>query len=138
MPASRAWRSWPSAIAVLVPKPTSSGTPALARRAGSAALRHPGLGPPRRIRGPPAPRPWPAAPDPRPSGTPALARRAGSAALRHPGLGPPRRIRGPGLRQVEPPGDRQAGPVVGHRQAHRHLAILLLAQLPAVLPRHPD
>jgi hypothetical protein len=40
--------------------------------------------------------------------------------------------------QVEPPGDRQAGLVVGHRQAHRHLTKLLLAELATVLPRHAD
>ena len=28
--------------------------------------------------------------------------------------------------------------VVRHREADRHLAVVLLAQLPAVLPRHPD
>ena len=28
--------------------------------------------------------------------------------------------------------------MAGHRQAHRHLAVLLLAKLPAVLPRHAD
>jgi hypothetical protein len=28
--------------------------------------------------------------------------------------------------------------VVGHRQAHRHLTVVLLAELAAVLPRHPN
>jgi hypothetical protein len=28
--------------------------------------------------------------------------------------------------------------VIGHRQAYRHLAIVLLAKLPAILPRHAD
>src|SRR5919112_1274111 len=81
MPASRACRSWSSAMAVLVSKPIASGTPALA---------------------------------------------------------PPCRILGPDLGQVEPVGDRQAGLVVRHRQADRHLAVLLLAELAAVLPRYPD
>jgi hypothetical protein len=62
----------------------------------------------------------------------------GADLLRHAGLGAPLRIRRPALGQVEPPGDRQARPVVRHRQAHRHLAVVLLAQLPAVLPGDTD
>jgi hypothetical protein len=58
--------------------------------------------------------------------------------LRHAGLAPTGRIVGPRLGQVELVGDRQAGVVVGHRQADRDLAIVLLAELPAILPRHAD
>ena len=39
-----------------------------------------------------------------------------------PGLGPAGLIVGPNLRQEELVGDRQAGVVVGHREADRHLA----------------
>jgi hypothetical protein len=49
-----------------------------------------------------------------------------------------RRIVGPRLGQVELPGDRQAGVVVGDRQADRDLTIVLLAELPAILTRHAD
>ena len=58
--------------------------------------------------------------------------------LRHAGPGPPLGVARPGLGQVEPIGDRQAGMVVGHRQTHRHLTVVLLAELAAVLPRHPN
>lgn len=58
--------------------------------------------------------------------------------VRHPGLAPALGIRRPRLRQVEPVRDRQAGLLAGHRQADRHLAIVLLAELTAVLPRHAD
>src|SRR5215475_4247931 len=44
----------------------------------------------------------------------------------------------PLARQIEPIGDRQAGVTVGDRQRHRHLAVGLLAELPAVLMMHPD
>src|SRR6201991_1799985 len=49
--------------------------------------------------------------------------------FRHPRLGPPRRVLRPGLRQKQPVSDRQAGMVVGHRQADRYLAVVRLAQL---------
>src|SRR5262250_336151 len=48
------------------------------------------------------------------------------------------RIVAPLARQIEPIGDRQAGMMVGDRQRHRHLAIGLLTELPAVLMMHPD
>jgi hypothetical protein len=38
-------------------------------------------------------------------------------------------------RQIEPAGNGQAGVVVGQRQRHRDLAVVLLAQLAALLPR---
>ncbi len=57
-------------------------------------------------------------------GTPALSRRVG--------------IGRPVFRQIEPIGHWQAGGVVGQRQRHRHLAIVLLAELAAILPRHAD
>jgi hypothetical protein len=44
----------------------------------------------------------------------------------------------PLARQIEPIGDRQAGMMVGDRQRHRHLAIGLLGEQPAVLMIHPD
>jgi hypothetical protein len=59
-------------------------------------------------------------------------------ALRHAGLLAARRIGGPVLRQIEPIGDRQAGRVVGDRQGHGDLAVVLLAQLARVLAGHPD
>src|SRR4051794_39502461 len=58
--------------------------------------------------------------------------------LRHAGLLAPGWIISPLLRQVEAIGDRQAGRAIGERERHSHLAIVLLAQLTAVLTRHPD
>ena len=58
--------------------------------------------------------------------------------LGHAGLPAPRLVIGPGLGQIEPIGDRQAGVLVRHRQRHRDLAVVLLAELAAVLPRHAD
>jgi len=58
--------------------------------------------------------------------------------FRHPGLGPARGIRRPLQWQIQPVGDRQAGRVVGNRQGDRYLAIVLLAELAAILPRYPD
>ena len=46
------------------------------------------------------------------------------------------RILRPSLRQIEPVGDRQAHLMVGQRQRHRDLAIVRLAQPPAILARH--
>ena len=51
---------------------------------------------------------------------------------------PPRLIIGPRLRQVEPRGDRQAGGLVGDRQADQDLAVVDLAHLAAVLAGHAD
>jgi hypothetical protein len=57
--------------------------------------------------------------------------------LGHPGLLAAGGIAGPVLRQIEPPGHRQARLMIGDRQRHRNLAIILLAELAAILPRHP-
>ena len=51
---------------------------------------------------------------------------------------PTRGIVRPTLRKVYSPRDRQARGRRRHRQRDRHLAIVLLAQLPAILPRHAD
>ncbi len=53
-------------------------------------------------------------------------------------LGPPRPVRRPRLGQIKPPRDRQARLMGGQRQADRHLAVVLFAQLAAVLARHAD
>jgi hypothetical protein len=58
--------------------------------------------------------------------------------IRHSGDRPADRIVGPFFRQIQPVGNGQAALVSSHRQAHRHLAVVLLAQLTAILPRHPD
>ena len=58
--------------------------------------------------------------------------------LGHTGLGPARSIVDPLLRQVEPMRHRQARVIVDQRQRHGHLAVVLLAELPAVLPRDAD
>ena len=55
---------------------------------------------------------------------------------RHPRLLPPLPILGPLLRQVQLPSDGQAASLAGQRHTDRHLTIVLLAQLPAVLARH--
>ena len=47
-------------------------------------------------------------------------------------------IVGPCLRQIQPIGDRQAAVTIGDRQRHRHLAIGLFAELPAILMVHAD
>src|SRR4051794_39221882 len=44
----------------------------------------------------------------------------------------------PLVRQIQAISERQAGVIVGRRNAHRDLAVVLLAELPAVLPRHAD
>src|SRR3954466_15881134 len=51
----------------------------------------------------------------------------------HPRLGAANRIVGPLLRQVKIEGNRQAAPVIGQGQRHGDLAVILLAQLAAVL-----
>jgi hypothetical protein len=56
---------------------------------------------------------------------------------RHAGCLAPLGVGRPFLRQVQLIGHGQAGLFIGHRDAHRHLAVVLLAQYPAVLPRHP-
>ena len=58
--------------------------------------------------------------------------------LRHPAFLRRVSVPGPALRQIQPIGHRQAGIGVGQRQRHRDLAVVLLAQLAAVLPRHAD
>src|SRR3954470_8064455 len=50
----------------------------------------------------------------------------------------PRRIVSPLLRQVQAVSDRQTGRVIGERERHGHLAVVLLAELAAVLTRYPD
>ena len=58
--------------------------------------------------------------------------------LGHAGLAAPLGILGPGFRQVEAIGHRQTGLGVGHRERHGNLAVVLFADLTAVLPSHPD
>src|SRR4051812_9382639 len=50
----------------------------------------------------------------------------------------PCRIVSPLLRQIQTIGDRQTGRVIGERERHGHLAVVLLAELAAILARHPD
>ena len=54
--------------------------------------------------------------------------------LGHAGSGPANWIGRPILGKIEPKGDRQARVLVGYRQRHRNLTIVLLAELPAILP----
>ena len=54
------------------------------------------------------------------------------------GRGAARGIGGPLQRQIQAPGDRQARRMIGQRQADRDLAVVLLAELAAILTRHPD
>ena len=42
------------------------------------------------------------------------------------------------MRQIQAISDRQAGMIIGGRQAHRHLAVVLFAELTAVLPGHAN
>src|SRR5258705_850702 len=56
--------------------------------------------------------------------------------LWHTGLFSPPPIFSPFLRQVQPPVDRHTATPGGQRQTHRHLTIVLLAQLPAILAAH--
>src|SRR3954466_5669265 len=57
--------------------------------------------------------------------------------LGHTGLLAPGWIVSPLLRQIEAIGDRQAGRAIGKRERHSYLAIVLLAELTAILARHP-
>src|SRR5271169_6170217 len=54
--------------------------------------------------------------------------------LGHAGSGPANWIGRPILGKIEPKGDRQARALIGYRQRHRNLTIVLLAELPAILP----
>ena len=45
---------------------------------------------------------------------------------------------GPGLGKVEPEDNRQAGMMAHHRQRDRDLAIILFAELAAILPGYAD
>src|SRR5712671_4013162 len=54
-----------------------------------------------------------------------------NARLRHFGFVPSRLIRGPIFRQIELIRDRQAGIMIGQRQRHCDLAVILLAELTA-------
>ena len=58
--------------------------------------------------------------------------------LRYLGLLSSRLILGPILGQIKLIRDRQAGIVIGQRQRHRNLTVVLLAELAAILPGHPD
>src|ERR1019366_5450099 len=58
--------------------------------------------------------------------------------FRHIRLAPTFAILSPVLRQIQPIGHRQTCMVIGNRQRHRDLAIVLLAKLAAILPRYPD
>lgn len=42
------------------------------------------------------------------------------------------------MREIETIGDRQTGMIVGSRQSHSDLAVILLSKLSAVLPCHTD
>jgi hypothetical protein len=58
--------------------------------------------------------------------------------VRYPGLRTALRVRAPGFRQVEFVGDRKAGCVAAVREADGHLAVVLFADLSAVLPGDAD
>ena len=58
--------------------------------------------------------------------------------FRHSRLAPTTVVLAPVLRQIQPIAHRQARSVVGKRQRYCHLAVRLLAKLPAILVRHPD
>src|SRR5262249_3391574 len=53
-------------------------------------------------------------------------------------LAPTFAIARPLLRQIQPIGHRQARIVIGDRQRHRDLTIVLLAKLATILSSHPD
>src|SRR5262249_24504080 len=53
-------------------------------------------------------------------------------------LAPTFAIARPLLRQIQPIGHRQARHVIGDRQRHRDLTIVLLVKLAAILSSHPD
>src|SRR5262249_4999588 len=53
-------------------------------------------------------------------------------------LAPTCAVARPLLRQIQPIGHRQAGIMIGDRQRHRDLTIVLLAKLAAILSSHPD
>src|SRR6266478_2459736 len=57
--------------------------------------------------------------------------------LGYPCLAPTLAILSPLLRQIQAISHRQACVVIGKRQRHRDLAVVLLADLATVLPRHP-
>jgi hypothetical protein len=61
-----------------------------------------------------------------------------SAILRHPRLAPTLAVLRPVLRQIQTVGHRQARAVIGKRQRHRDLAVILLAELAAILPCHAN
>jgi hypothetical protein len=54
--------------------------------------------------------------------------------VRHPGLPTALRVLAPGFRQVALVGDRKAGGVGADRETHGHLAVVLFADLSALLP----
>src|SRR5580693_5162067 len=53
-------------------------------------------------------------------------------------LVPARLVLRPILSEIEPISDGKAGLMVGQRQRHRDLTVILLAELAAILPGHPD
>src|ERR1700677_3088574 len=57
---------------------------------------------------------------------------------RHTGDRSAERIAGPVLGQIKTIGDGQASLMGGHRQTDGNLAVVLLAQLTAILSRHTD
>jgi hypothetical protein len=61
-----------------------------------------------------------------------------SDCFRDAGRGAARGIGRPLKRQIQAPGNRQARRMIGQRQADRDLAVVLLAELTAILTRHPD
>src|SRR6202034_3265956 len=54
------------------------------------------------------------------------------------GDSPTNRVVGPVLWQIQSVGHRQAALMGGHRETHRYLAVVLLAQLAAILPGYTD
>src|ERR1700683_824682 len=54
------------------------------------------------------------------------------------GDSPANRVVGPVLWQIQSVGNRQAALMGGHRQAYRHLAVVLLAQLATILPGYTN
>ena len=67
-----------------------------------------------------------------------LAAWSGTRSRQEPRPWPSLRDRSPSSRQIEPIGDRQARLIVGDRKRDRDLAIVLLAELPAILARNAD
>src|SRR5262249_19222668 len=58
--------------------------------------------------------------------------------VRHACLSATVRIVSPLMREIETIGDRQAAVIIGGRQAHNDLAVILLAKMATLLPCHTD